>query len=326
MMQSINEDIKTGQYKQMYLLYGEETYLIKQYKDKLKNALLPPGDTMNLTCLEGKEIVVPEVVDLAETMPFFADRRLIVLENSGLFKHGGEALAAYLGELSPTAFFIFAEREVDKRSRLFKCVQKNGRVVEFGVQDEATLQRWILGLVKKENKQITGQALQLFLEKTGTDMENIRAELEKLLCYTLERESILPEDVEAVCTHRVSNQIFDMINAIAEKRQKQALELYYDLLTLKEPPMRILFLIARQYNLLLQVKELKKKGYDNKTISSKTGLHSFLVGKYAAQAAKFRTAALKTAVADCVEAEEAVKTGRMSDRMSVELLIVRYSG
>lgn len=324
-MKSIHEDIKAGQFKPMYLLYGEEAYLKRQYKDKLRDALLPEGDTMNYSCFRGKEAAAGMLIDLSETLPFFADRRVIVVEDSGLFKHGGEALAEYLAAPSPTTVFVFAESEVDKRSRLYKAVQKNGRAVEFVVQEEGTLKRWILGLLKKEEKQITEQALHLFLEKTGSDMENIRKELEKLFCYTLQKDCILPEDVEAICTQRISNKIFDMINAIADKRQKQALHLYYDLLALKEPPMRILFLIARQFNLLLQVKELKRKGYDNKTISTKTGLHSFVVGKYAAQAGKFRTADLKRAVTACVEAEEAVKTGRMEDRLSVELLIVAYS-
>ena len=116
-----------------------------------------------------------------------------------------------------------------------------------------------------------------------------------------------------------------MINAIADKKQKKALDLYYDLLALKEPAMRILFLIARQFNLLLQVKELKKQGLDNKSIGAKVSLPPFIAGKYAAQAAKFRTSDLRTALEACVEAEEAVKTGRMNDIMSVELLIVRYS-
>ena len=114
----------------------------------------------------------------------------------------------------------------------------------------------------------------------------------------------------------------DMINAIAARQQKQALELYYDLLALKEPPMRILFLIARQCNMLLQVKELSAKGFDNRTIASKIGVPPFVAGKYAGQAAKFKTAALRDAVEKCVEAEEAVKTGRMNDKMSVEILIL----
>jgi len=86
--------------------------------------------------------------------------------------------------------------------------------------------------------------------------------------------------------------------------------------------MRILFLIARQCNMLLQVKEMKAQGYDNKTIGSKINLHPFVVGKYVTQAGHFRTRDLKKAVIRCVEAEEAVKTGKLDDRMSVELLIL----
>ncbi|MCH5253611.1 MAG: DNA polymerase III subunit delta [Lachnospiraceae bacterium] len=324
-MQKLNEEIKSGQFKQVYLLYGEEAYLIRQYRDKLKDALTGGGDSMNYHYFEGKDISVGEVIDLAETMPFLADRRVIVMENSGLFKHGGEQLAEYLKEPSETAFFVLAEREIDKRSKLFKAITAKGRAVEFKTQDESTLKRWILGILKKENKKIAERDLELFLEKTGTDMENISKELEKLICYCMDKEVIAGEDIEAVCTRQVNNQIFEMMNAIAEKRQKEAMKLYYDLLTLKEPPMRILFLLARQFNLLLQVKELKKKGYPAKTIGENVGLPGFVAGKYVNQAAGFSTRDLRTAVTDCVEAEEAVKTGKMDDVMSVELLLIKYS-
>lgn len=324
-MQRINEDIKTGRFKQMYLLYGEEAYLRKQYRDRLKGALAAEGDTMNYSYFEGKDISAGAVIDLAETMPFLAERRLIVMENSNLFKSGGEKMAEYLAEPAQTAYFVFVEKEIDKRSKLFKTVSSNGTAVEFPVQNEATLKKWILGMFRKEGKQVTERALNCFLEKTGTDMENIRKELEKLMCYCMDKESVTEQDIEEICTQRVSNHIFDMVNAIADRKRKRALDLYYDLLALKEPAMRILFLIARQFNLLLQVKELEGKGYDNKTIGRKVGLQPFIAGKYVAQAGKFKSGDLREAVEACVEAEEAVKTGRMNDVMSVELLIVRYS-
>ena len=141
----------------------------------------------------------------------------------------------------------------------------------------------------------------------------------------MEREQITQADIDAICTRKITNQIFDMVGAVADKNQKKALELYYDLLALKEPPMRILFLIVRQFNLLMQVKECRKKGYDNRVTAEKTGLHSFVVGKYAAQAAHFETEFLREAVRAGVEAEERVKTGKMNDVMSVELLIIEYS-
>ena len=204
-------------------------------------------------------------------------------------------------------------------------ITKNGRVCEFSRQDEQTLKRWILGMLKKENKTITPADLQFFLEWTGTEMANIKTELEKLLCYTMEKNEVTAVDIEAICTKRIQNQIFEMISAIGDKNQKRALDLYYDLLTLKEPPMRILALIGRQFNLLLQVKELKKKGYSQQAIAEKTGLHGFVVGKYEKQAAGFRTSELRQALEDCVEADENVKTGKMQDGMSVEILICKYS-
>lgn len=321
-MQRINNDIKNGSFQPVYLLYGEERYLIKQYKDKLKKALCAPEDTMNSHFYEGKGISAGEIIDLAETMPFFADRKVIFLENSGFLKSSGEQLAEYIGEQNPTTILVFAETEVDKRSKLFKAIQAKGCAVEFTQQDENTLKRWIAGILGREGKKITENTINLFLSKTGTDMENIHGELEKLICYCMDKEIITSEDVDTVCTTRITNHVFDMVDAIANKKQAKALQLYYDLLALKEPPMRILALIARQCNLLLQTKAMKNKGYSNKDMASVLGVPVFAVGKYTAQAAKFKTAVLKTAVRKCVEADHAVKSGKLNDVMSVEILIM----
>lgn len=324
-MQKILQDIKNQEFNQIYLLYGEEDYLRKQYRDKMKEALVDDGDTMNHHYYEGKDIKAEEIIDLAETLPFFASRRVIIIENSGWFQKGGDKMAEYLVGISETAYFVFVETQIDKRSKLYKTVNKQGRIAEFARQDEQTLKRWILGMLKKEGKNITAADLQFLLERTGTEMENIKTEMEKLLCYTLNKSEVTREDIEEICTKRVQNQIFEMINAIADRNQKRALNLYYDLLTLKEPPMRILALIGRQFNLLLQVKELRKKGYSPQVISEKTGLHGFVAGKYAKQAEQFRTKELREALEACVEADENVKTGKMNDVMSVEILICKYS-
>ena len=116
-----------------------------------------------------------------------------------------------------------------------------------------------------------------------------------------------------------------MVAAIAEKRQKEALDMYHDLLTLKEPPMGILALIARQFNLMLQVKELQQKNVHSRQIADKVGLAPFIVQKYEKQASRFKIRELKEALGACVAADEAVKTGRMNDVLSVELLIIERS-
>ena len=324
-MQGLLQDIKTKDFKQCYLLWGEEAYLRKQYRDRIRQELIPDEDTMNYHYFEGKNLVIEELIELAETLPFFAEKRVIIVEDSGWFQKGGDRMADYLDKICDTTYLIFVESQIDKRTKLYKSIKKCGRISEFTKQDEITLKKWILSMLKAEGKQITGATMEFLLERTGTDMAQIKTEVEKLLCYCMEKEVITTEDVDVICVKRVQNQIFEMISAIAEKEQKKALQLYYDLLTLKEPPMRILALIGRQFNLLLQVKELKKKGYPTGVMAQKTGLHGFIVGKYLKQSEKFKTAEIREALTACVLAEEEVKTGKINDRISVEMLICKYS-
>ncbi|MDC7289810.1 DNA polymerase III subunit delta [Blautia schinkii] len=324
-MKSIQEDIKTGNFKQAYLLYGEEAYLKQQYKHNLLKALNPDGDTMNFGHYEGKGIDIKALIDLCETMPFFADRRVILLEDTGFFKNKCDELADYMKELPEYICMIFAETEVDKRSRMYKAVKNSGRIAEFTKQDEKTLMRWAAGILGKEGKKITQRDMELLLTKTGTDMGNLRMELEKLITYTGDRDVVTAEDIEEVCTTQTTNKIFDMVRAVTEKNQKRALDLYYDLLTLKEPPMRILFLLAKQFRQLLLTKKLSQEGASQNDIASRLGVPSFVVRNIAACARSYSVEELETAVADFVDAEEAVKTGRLGDVLSVELLIVKYS-
>ena len=310
-MKNLQEDIKNQDFKKVYLLYGEEKYLLQQYRNKLEKALVPEGDTMNFSLFQGKKTEPREVIELAETMPFFADRRVIFLEDTGFFKNQCQELPEYMAELPDYLCMVFVEDQVDKRSRMYKAVKKYGSIVEFGQQDSRTLMRWILGILKREGKKITQRDMELFLEMTGTDMGNIENELEA--------------DIRAVCTSQISNHIFDMLRAVTEKKQKKALDLYYDLLALKEPPMRILFLLARQFNLIWQVKELEKEGYDQSRIAKRTGLQPFVVRNYSTYGRRYREEELEKIVQECVDTEEKVKTGRITDTLSVELLLIKFS-
>lgn len=324
-MKTIDNDIKMGQLKNVYLLYGTEDYLKRQYRDKLKHALVEPDDTMNFSAYEGKDINPKELIDLSETLPFFKEKRMILVENSGFFKNSCDDLAEYMGQVPESTCFVFVEEEVDKRSKLFKAASRAGSAVEFETPKEDMLIRWILGRIQREGKKITQSVMQLFLSKTGSDMENIDKELEKLICYTLDKTEISAADVEAICTGQAENKIFEMIDAISAKNQKKALDLYYDLLALKEAPMRILFLIARQFQNLLLIKSMSAKGYPAVSIAKTAGMPSFAVQKNLRQAGAFKINQLKEAIEDCGQAEEDVKTGRMADQLAVELLIVKYS-
>ena len=324
-MKNIQEDIKSGNFKSAYLLCGEEAYLKVQYKNKLLKALNPDDDTMNFNHYEGRNIDVKELIDLCETMPFFADRRVVLLEDTGFFKNKCDELADYMKELPDYLCLVFVEDEVDKRSKMYKAVKSCGRIGEFARQDEKTLMQWAAGILKREGKNITQRDMELLLTMTGIDMGNLRMELEKLITYTGDRNVVTRADIQEVCTTQTQNKIFDMVRAVTEKNQKRALDLYYDLLTLKEPPMRILFLLAKQFRQLLLVKEYTEEGVAQPEMASRLGVPSFVVRNIASCARSSRISELRQAVTDFVDAEETVKTGRLQDVLSVELLIVKYS-
>ena len=323
-MQTLNQDIRSGEFKQIYLLYGEEAFLKNSYKNRLKEAIIG-DDTMNFARFEGKGLDVDELIRLADTMPFFAEHRLILIEDSGFFKTASDALVQYLPSMPDTTILLFVETEVDKRNRLYKKVKDMGYATELNRQDSAQLARWAGGILAREQKKITNHTMDLFLSMTGDDMENIRMELEKLISYTVGRDVVTAADIQAVCTTQTTNKIFDMVRAVTEKNQKRALDLYYDLLTLREPPMRILFLLAKQFRQICLTKKMSQEGLSQTEIASKLGVPSFVVRNLASCARSYTVEELENAVRDFVDAEEAVKTGTLGDVLSVELLIVKYS-
>lgn len=325
-MKSIVNDIKSGNFKNIYLLYGEEVYLKINYKNMLLKALVSEGDTMNYNAFEGKAIEISEIISLAETLPFFADYRTILIENSGFFKNSADELAEYFkGEYADTTRFIFVESQVDKRNKLYKAVSSKGTVVEFASQTEETLIAFIAKVLNQGNLKITGGNASYLLSRTGNDMSQIKGELDKLISYCYGREAVNKEDIDAVVTRKPVSHVFDMIDAIAQRQQTRALDMYYELLALRESHLGILALLVRHFNILLQVRDLKERGYDNKDLAKKLAINAYFIGKYVSQAGKFTRKTLISILENCADTEDKIKKGLLQDKVAIEMLICRYS-
>jgi DNA polymerase-3 subunit delta len=318
----LNDDIATGNFKPCYLIYGEEAYLRLQNRDKLLKALGCNESSMNFNRYEGDGITPGQVIDMAQTMPFLSDKRIILVENSGFFKSGCPELAQYLKEPSDTTIFIFVEKEVDKRKDIYKAASSLGFEIECDIQSDDTLMKWIRSRVASEGKSISPRAQAVFIDRVGTDMSNISTEIEKLVCYCIDRPEITEEDIEAVCANYLTSRIFAMTDAISAKDQKRAIELYYDLLALKEPPAKILALITRQFNIMLQVKEMTDNRRDKGQIASSVKIAPFLVGKYQSWARTYTYKQLRDALELCASNDEAVKSGKLDYIISVEMVII----
>ena len=322
-MKKLKADIADHAFEPAYLIWGPEAYLRRQAKNALRKALAG-DDELNYTYREGK-IDLPEIRDIAMTVPFFAQKRLLILENTGLVKKGGEELADLLPELPPETVLVMVEEEADKRSKLYKAFDRCGHIAECALLNEAELRQSAAVLFKQAGFRITREALDLFVDRCGDDLENLMGEKEKLLAYTLDRKEIREEDVEAITSVTVQGRIFDMIDAVLLGRPREAYLLYEDLMTLREPPARMLYLITQQLSRILAVKELDGRGMPPAAIAETLGIRPFAVGKYARQAKAFPGKEWQRRLERCTELDYAVKSGNLNDALAVELALVELS-
>ena len=324
-MAVINAQIKNESYAPVYLFYGDETYLVNQYKKKLLEAVTDFEDNMNFARFAGEKTDPMEIIGFCETMPFFADRRVVLAEDTGLFKKSCEGFANRLQELPETSLILFVEQEVDKRNKLYKLVDKIGEALCFETPGEKTLAVWIKGMFQSEGKRIGDKAVQSIIEHTGSDMNLIKNEVDKLIDYTFGREEVTEADVVELCVGNVEGHIFEMIDAISKKQRERAIHLYHELMENREPAMRILFLIARQYDLLLKTKMCIAENKNYAETASVLGVPSWSVKKYAEQCGRYSEKELKEILEACQDTDYRLKTGQASDTVAVEVLIIRLS-
>ncbi len=320
----IREDIKNHTFHPFYLLYGPESYLKRMYWQQLTEAILG-GDTMNYHHLKERGADIRTIIETADTLPFFSEHRLIVIENCGLFKKSCKELVDYLPGMPETSILMFVEEAVDERNGLFKAVRERGVIFECARQDRKSLSSWAARILKNEGRLITGSAMDLLLDQAGDDMEFLYNELQKLISYTEGRPSVTKEDVQAVCYAPITGQIFQMAQAISAKDRKKALALYSDLLAVKEKPLNILWRLTGQFNDLFQIRSLAESGADNAAISKLLKKNQYVVARLRTQARSFPPGALEEALESCAGADAAVKSGEISDQLAVEMLLVQLS-
>jgi DNA polymerase III subunit delta len=336
----LKDDIKNKKIRKLYLFFGPEEFLKKYYVESLERILLSDEfKSLNRIVLEGKQDF-GKLTDYCETLPVFSDRKLIIVKNSGLFKpkkkegdvkkakpHAqGDELAAFIQDLPEHVCLVFYEPEVDKRLKTtLENIKKNGLTVEFEYQRPDELIRWVSRKFRASGREINSSTAAKLVESCEQGMTEILNEVDKLLAYTEGHMEITPDDIEKVCTKSIKSRIFDLTDAIAEKKSARALGLLNDMIILKEPVPKILFMIAKQFRQTLQVRLLQEEGCGLSEIASRTGMSTYIAGKILKQASNYSKSMLKKAVETSLEMDLAVKTGKIEDRMAAELLIIEFS-
>lgn len=316
--------------KNIILIFGDEEYLKSEKKKEILSSLGAPGSP-DFNSFEGRDTDFHEVSDLLQTVSFTGGTRTVLLSDTGLFKGTpDEFIIESLTDIPETSVIIFYERDCDSAGKLYKLVKQKGEILKFTTVDSmkdwkaanaarADIRAWIKSYLKNAGCNIDSHAVEALTELSGYNMQNLQTELDKLISFA--GKSIRAEHVDAVCSKTVSDRVFDMVDLKLSGSTEKALLLFEDMLSIKIEPMRILYMLSRQFNQVYIIKELSELRFSDAEILSRTGIKEWQLKKLRDRSRGRSLADMRYLTELCLEMETRIKQGDMNDRMAVEIIL-----
>lgn len=319
-MEVLQRAIKEKAVSGIWLLYGDEAYLKNLYRDRIIESLGLSKDDLNYSYFEGADVKVAEATAAFNLFPIMAEKRLVVLENTNLFERDADIFREQLLRLPETTVVLLLEAEVNKTRKVYKTVQKQGHVVELsGGQRTDRRQSMLTYMLGEEGLVMERSAMHYILENSPQDLYGLRHNVEKVILYVGDAKEITLADAEAAIFPLVENRIFDMIAAVGARRPKEVVRRYRELLYYREAPMRILTLLIREFNMLLQTRELNG---DLQSIREHVHRSTYVAKKYIEGAKMYTVQGLMDALRRCADLEYRIKSGQIGDKIGLELLLL----
>ncbi|AWB45438.1 DNA polymerase III subunit delta [Paenibacillus sp. CAA11] len=329
------KEIKRGQIGPLYLCYGTEKYQMREFITLLRDNLVEPDNReFAVVHFDLTETPVDLVVEEAETLPFLVPRKLVIVQANPMFtagkeggkvEHNTDRLLSYLGnpaEHTVVVFLVNAEK-LDERKKTVKTIKTAGQVLAFMPLGAAELVQWVVKEVERRKCRISSAAAEALIASAGVQMASLVAEIDKLCLYAGENGEVTEEAVSQLVARTTEQNIFAMVEDIANLRLDRALGIFYELLKQREEPIKIAALIARQFRIMLQVKELGSQSYSQQQIASQLGLHPYAVKIAGEQARKFETAKLKFTLAELAQLDYRMKSGGIDKVLGIEMFLLR---
>ncbi len=236
-----------------------------------------------------------------------------------------KGLAEYLAHLPETTTLItLIDEELPASSALLIAAQEHGKIIRCTLPRGAALESWINKRAQSIGVKIAPEACALLANFTGNQLRLLANELDKLATYVGERGTISIEDVRALSAQAQEARIFDLTDALAQRKRKEALDLLHDLLADGEPPLKLISTITSQVRSLLLVKELANDGLRVQQIVTATGMAPFVAEKALRQVGKFQITQLEGAYRQLLATDAALKRSRMTPEMALDLLVVDF--
>ncbi|WP_226583186.1 DNA polymerase III subunit delta [Halobacillus litoralis] len=318
---------------QVYLLYGEESYLIQQNKDKIIQKKLKKEDQeFNVSQYDLEETPVEDIVTDAETFPFLGDGKVVIAHHPVFlkakpdklsFEHDVDALLEYLQNPAEytTLVLIAPYEKLDERKKIFKQLKKHGEVINCQPVKEWDIDKWIQTLADELHITVPKEIYELFTQEIGANLMALRNEMEKLALNVGEGGTVTRELAEQLLSHSAEASGLKLVDAVMEKDLGRAIRIYKDLEKLNEEPIALTALLASQFRIINQAKVLKQKGYGQNQMKSYIKAHPYVIKMALKRERFFSNQELNQIMNQLAETDHTLKQGRMEKSLAFEMLL-----
>ena len=331
--QKFKADLSAGTVGCAYIFYGEESYLREYYLGELRKKLVPAGfEEFNYHRLEGKDLTVQALTEMAEAMPMLSERTLIVVTDFDIFKLGDEQrekLIALLEDIPPYCCLVFVYDTVAYKpnktmKKLCKAIGDHVQAVEFRAQDSNDLIAWIARRFRALDKEIDRQTAEYLIFTCGGLMTGLVPEITKIGTYA-KGKTITQKDIDAVADPVLSAEVFKLSDAVLQGNYDEAARILGDLLKMQTEPIMILAALGSQLRRIYTARLAIDSGKDKYWLMELWDMKSDYPAKLLLNAAKRTTADwCGDAVKMCQVLDRRMKSEKGIDAAGeLKLLLVR---
>lgn len=336
-LQDAIKDIKSGKINSIYLLYGTEQYFIDQFKHALTNAITNEETVEDIvTTYDLLETSIQDVMNDAETIPFFTDKKIIFAENAVFLKtkpdklpftHDLTALETYLEhKVDYTIFILIAPYEkIDERKKITKLLKQKATVINCNPIHSRQLKTWIIQIAKENHITLTEDTIDLLEAEFSTQLHLLNKEIEKLALFVGKGGEVTKEIAQQLISTSLTFDALELVDAVLRKDLFQAIKIYRELMKRENDNIGLIALLAYQFRTIFQVKLFKQKGYPNQRIQSELKIHPYVVKLAAQRSANFQEETLMKIMEELTETDAMIKQGKVDKDIAFELLLFKLT-
>lgn len=305
----------------VYLLFGTKDYSINNEIKKICKNI----DDMNISRYDLNNDLTSLVIEDAKTISLFGDKKIVIADNANMFtastSKDSEIIEDYLKNINEYTdlIFIVHSDKIDARKKITKTIKEKGRIIEFN--DDLDAVSLIRRLFKDYN--IEYSDIKLLIDRVGNNPLIITNEINKIKIYKGNDKNITSEDILNLTNKIIEIDVFKLIDYIVRKDKENALELYNEMLKVNEEPIKIIVILANQFRIMYQSKELLKKGYSEKDIASILKIHPYRVKLAIQNSRNYTSEMLLKYLNDLADIDIGIKTGTINKDLALELFILK---